>query len=261
MYREEYIHSRQNQAYEQYRNGVLLQDEIEKTYDEIDYKMRRPDLLGKTVRVTKRQFPAVNELICGICAEEQMECPPVYVYEDYYYGAESYGIRNPWIELSAKTIQDFSEEELRFVLGREIYKIMDGVTKQKTVMEEHFRMIRMMAPDQLEQVSRLSFYHWYRIANFSADNYGYLQCGDMRAAVNAILKMVLNSTVLAGQVNIGEFIGQASEINGLDDGVYNYTKSDESLPYAPHRIQNLMAYAVSARGLRARETMERRERT
>ena len=112
MYREEYIHCRQNQAFEQYRGGILLQKEIEKTYEEIDYKIRRTDLLGKTVQVTAHQFPTVNKLVKSICEYEQMECPPVYVYEDYYYGAESYGIREPWIELSAKTIQDFSEEEL-----------------------------------------------------------------------------------------------------------------------------------------------------
>lgn len=260
MYREEYIHCRQNQAFEQYRGGILLQKEIEKTYEEIDYKIRRPDLLGKTVQVTAHQFPTVNELVKSICEYEQMECPPVYVYEDYYYGAESYGIREPWIELSAKTIQDFSEEELGFVLGREIYKIADGVTGQKTMMEERFHMIRQMAPNQLEQASRISFYHWYRIANYSADNYGYLQCGNIQTAVNAILKMVLNSIGLADQVDIREFIGQASEINRLDDDVFNYTKADEPVPYAPHRIQNLMAYAISERGLRARETMERWKR-
>ena len=46
----------------------------------------------------------------------------------------------------------------------------------------------------------------------------------------------------------------------LDDDVFNYTKADEPVPYAPHRIQNLMAYAISERGLRARETMERWKR-
>ena len=59
--------------------------------------------------------------------------------------------------------------------------------------------------------------------------------------------------MLAGQVDVKEFIGQASEINKLDDMVFNYTKADESVPYAPHRIQSLMAYAVSERGMKARE--------
>ena len=31
------------------------------------------------------------------------------------------------------------------------------------------------------------------------------------------------------------------------DTVYRYTKADEAVPYAPHRIQSLLAYAVSDR--------------
>lgn len=253
MYRESYIHKGQNEAFEQYRDGVMFQEDIEKVYEEIDYKVKQPDFLGKTVKVTAKQFPQVYHMIQELCTYEQMECPAVYVYEDYYYGAESYGINSYWIELSAKTIQDFSEDELKFVLAREIYKISDGVTRQKTMMEERFKMIRQLAPNELEQVSKMSFYHWYRLANYSADNYGYLMCGSIKSSVDAILMMVLNSRMLAGQVDVKEFIGQASEINKLDDMVFNYTKADESVPYAPHRIQSLIAYAVSERGMKARE--------
>ncbi len=253
MYRENYIHSRQNEAYAQYREGIVFQKDIEKVYTDIDCKLKQPDYLGKTVRVSKKQFPEVYQIIQDVSVYEKLECPTVYVYEDYYYGAESYGISNFWIELSAKTIQDFTDKELQFVLAREIYKIADGVTKQRTMMEERFKVIRQMAPDQFEKSSKLSFYHWYRLANYSADNYGYLMCGSVKSSVDAILKMVLNSVMLAEQVDVKEFISQASEINRLDDMVSNYTKSDESVPYAPHRIQNLLAYVVSDRGMKARE--------
>ncbi len=257
MFREKYIHKGQNEAYSQYRDGVMFQEDIEKVYDEIDYRIRRPDLLGKTVRVSARQFPDVNRMVEALSGQAGISAPPVYVYEEYYYGAESYGISEPWIELSAKTVQDFTEDELCFVLAREIYKISDGVAKQRTMMEERFKAMRMVAPDQLEKASRLSFYHWYRLANYSADNYGYLSCGSIRNSIGAILKMVLNSTMLAGQVDVREFIGQASEINRLDDMVSNYTKADESVPYAPHRIQSLLAYAVSERGMEALEEMKK----
>ena len=249
MQRKDYINLKQDEAFEQYKSGVLFQEDIESVYDEIDYKIKLPDLLGKTVRVTDMQFPELYRMLHEICENESMECPAVYVYEDYYYGAESYGINNPWIELSAKTIQDFSKEELRFVLAREIYKIVDGVTRQRTMMEERFKVIQGVAPDQLEKISRLSFYHWYRLANYTADNYGYLSCGSIKSSVKAILLMVLNSRLLVEHTNVKEFISQASEINRLDDGVFNYTKADESVPYAPHRIQSLLAYAVSERGM------------
>jgi hypothetical protein len=120
------------------------------------------------------------------------------------------------------------------------------------MMDERFKMIRMVAPDELEKMSRLSFYHWYRLSNYSADNFGYLMCGSMKSSVQTILKLVLNSVMLAEQVDVKEFIGQASEINRQDNMVSNYTKADEAIPYAPHRIQSLLAYAISDRGMQTR---------
>lgn len=249
MERSVFIHAGQDEAYSQYEGGVMFQEDIEKVYDEIDYKVKLPDFLGKTVRVSEKQFPKLFQMVGDMAKEAGISSPAVYVYEDYYYGAESYGISNFWIEVSAKTIQDFTDRELQFVLAREIYKIADGVTKQRTMMEERFKVIHQIAPDQLEKSSRLSFCHWYRLANYSADNYGYLMCGSVKSSVDAVLKMVLNSVMLAEQVDVKEFISQASEINRLDDMVLNYTKADEFVPYAPHRIQNLLAYVVSERGI------------
>ena len=252
MYREDYVHEKQDEAFEKYLRGVSFQSDIETIYEKIDFKIKQPDFLGKTVRVTEKQFSNVYKIVNELAYVEGIECPTVYVYEDYYYGAESYGIEKTWIELSAKTIQDFSHEELVFVLAREIYKIGDGITRHKTMMDEYFKMIRMVAPDEMEKVSRLSFNHWYRLANYSADNYAYIRCGSIKSAINAILLMVLNSRMIVEQVDISEFIAQASEINQLDDVVSNYTKADESIPYAPYRLQNLIAYGISKRGLQAK---------
>ena len=249
MTRDQFINLKQDIANEQYKEGVLFQETIEHVYEDIDYKMKLPDRLGKTVRVTDKQFPRVNVLLEEASKELGLRKPEMFVYENYYYGAESYGIDKPWIEISAKTIQDFSEKELIFVIAREIFQISDGVTKQKTMLEERLKTMKSVAPTQVEQISKLSFYRWYRLANYSADNFGYLMCGSVSAAVNAIMLTVLNSRLLVQQTDLNEFINQASEINKLDDEVYNYTKADELVPYAPFRIQNLLAFAESDRGI------------
>ena len=135
MNRKEFVYPMQDIAFEKYREGILLQKDIESVYNDNEYKMKQPDLLGKTVRVTEKQFGNVHNIMKNICKDMDGNIPPVYVYEEYYYGAESYGISNHWIEISAKTVTDFTEDELTFVLAREVYKIMDGITKQKTMME------------------------------------------------------------------------------------------------------------------------------
>ena len=97
---------------------------------------------------------------------------------------------------------------------------------------------------------KIAFYKWYRFANYTADNYGYLACKSIKDAVYAILKLVLNSITLAEEVDIEEFLEQASEISRLNDKVYNHTKLDEAIPYAPYRIKNLLAYAISDRAMK-----------
>ena len=253
MTRDQFINLKQDIANEQYKEGVLFQETVEHVYGDIDYKMKLPDRLGKTVRVTDKQFPRVNVLLEEASKELGLRKPDMFVYENYYYGAESYGIEKPWIEISAKTIQDFSDKELMFVIAREIFQISDGVTKQKTMLEERLKTMKIVAPTQVEQVSKLSFFRWYRLANYSADNFGYLMCGSVLAAVNAIMLTVLNSRLLVQQTDQNEFINQASEINKLDDEVFNYTKADELVPYAPFRIQNLLAFAESDRGIIGRK--------
>lgn len=250
MERKDFVHVSQDKAFEIYQDGIVFEKDIENLYERNDYLMRRPDLLGKTVMVTSNQFSKVYDIMTKLMKNVNIERPDIYVYEEFYYGAESYGINKPWIEISAKTVQDFTTDELTFVLARELYKIWDGITKQRTMMEMKFKALSMVSVNEVEQISKLSFYKWYRLSNFSADNYGYLACKSVKVAIQSILKMVLNSTVLAEQIDINEFISQASEINKLDDEVSNYTKTDESVPYAPHRVQSIIAYALSERGMK-----------
>ena len=50
------------------------------------------------MKVTQKQFPEVYRIVNEISSNMDIDNPTVYVYEDYYYGAESYGISHYWIE-------------------------------------------------------------------------------------------------------------------------------------------------------------------
>ena len=71
---------------------MTFQKSVENVYDEIDYKIKLPDFLGKTVKVTQKQFPEVYRIVNEISSNMDIDNPTVYVYDDYYFGAESYGI-------------------------------------------------------------------------------------------------------------------------------------------------------------------------
>ena len=85
MDRKNYVHLLQDAAFEKYKEGVSFQKDIENTYDNTEYKVRQPDLLGKTVRVTEKQFHKVWEIMKNLYWHENGSPVPVYVYEEYFY--------------------------------------------------------------------------------------------------------------------------------------------------------------------------------
>ena len=71
------------------------------------------------------------------------------------------------------------------------------------------------------------------------------------------LKLILNNSYLAGNVDLPSYLKQAEKINRLDDNVYNATKLDEKVPYGPFRIKYLISYASSERGIEAFQSILR----
>lgn len=255
--KEAYVHTGTDDALKNYNNEIVPDEDIEKMYKTMEYCMKKPDLLGKTLLVSERQFPIINNLISELCNYMEMPKPDVYVFEDFFYGIESYGMQEYWIEISVKTIRDFTYSELKFLFARELYKIKTGVVYHTMLKNQIFGMQAYIPNigDVLKETSKIKFNHWCRMENYTADNFGYLMSNDLTASVNAIVAMVLNSKAMLSEIDMTAFIKQASAINKLDDVVSNYTKSDETMPYAPYRVECLLAYAISKRGIQARREL------
>lgn len=255
--KDRFLHVGTDKAYCEYKEEIALQDTVEEIFEDIDSRMKRPDLLGKTLLVTDKQFPGVYDILTKLSKYMDMEMPEMFVFEDFFYGIESYGMDQYWIEISAKTIRDFSEKELEFIISREFYKIKFGLTYQRTLMDQMFKIYETIPTvgETVSMVAKNKFNHWSRLENFTADNFGYLYCKDIRSSVNAIVAMILNSKSMLDEIDMKSFVSQAANINKLDDKVSNYTKADEPIPYAPMRVASVLAYAVSPRGMKARRNM------
>ncbi|MFJ8258560.1 M48 family metallopeptidase [Peribacillus asahii] len=252
--RQLFSHPLEETAFNDVTKTVNFKDLLEDQYIHFEEKKRWPDLLGKTVKVSEKQFPEVFALSRKIEQKTKITMPDLFVYEDIYYAIDSKGIDTPWIEVSASMLTDFTYKELEFMLAREICRIHYKHTHYHTLMNESIEMYSKGIPftnGVVEEVARVNFYRWNRLANYSADCFGYLIGMDLQAATQSILKCVLNSEYLAKHINLAEYLKQAEAINELHDPVYEATKSDEQFPYGPFRIKNLIAYASSERAMQA----------
>lgn len=249
-----YIHPLEEELYKEMMDSTYFSEEIMDYYKNFDEKLRKPDLLGKTVKVTQKQFKEVYDIAQEIAEINDMSIPNIYVYEDFYYGVESNGSDDPWIEISAKTLMDFTRDEITFLIGREMCNIKLKHTYYSTLIDETLKAMEqhniIVGMETLSKSLKVIMYKWSRISNYTADCFGYLMCRNLKACVNAILKLILNNIFLVENIDVAEYISQVDFINELDDSIYSFTKMDELIPYGPFRIKNLLAYASSERGIR-----------
>lgn len=248
--RQFYIHEMEDVLFKEISESIPFKEEIISQYVNFDEKIRKPDLLGKTVMVTNKQFKNVYDKINKLSDLYEIQTPSCYVYEDFYYGVESKGINETWIEISAKTLTDFNENELMFLLGKEICNIKLNHTQTYTLINEFLNAAsngNIIGSDTYSKAMKVRLNTWYRISCYSSDCFGYLMSESLRDSISAVLKLVLNSSYLVKNMDLREYIQQAEAINELDDSVYNFTKVDEQIPYAPFRIKNLLSYVSSER--------------
>lgn len=224
-------------------------DTFYKYYSNYSEKMRIPDLYGKTVRVTSKQFPKLYSIISSVCEGFHMDCPQMFVYEGFYYDIESYGIARPWIEISSASVSDLTAEELTFFISREIFKIKAHITERYMVVEECLRFInshgsKFFLHDKIKKGLELKYASWSRCAQYSADNFGYYIVQDLALTTRCILLSILNNKFLVDNIAISEYINDCNKIDLLSDKVSVFTKYDERIPYGQYRIKNLIRFAV-----------------
>lgn len=236
------------ESYDSLKKKIVLEDTALTYYREYTEKLLYVDLLGKTVKISPKQFSFVYEIVDRVTNDLEMDFPDVFVYEDFYYGVEAKGSEKPWIEISAKTIRDLDVLMIAFLVVRECFKIKIGACLTKVqalvMLETLAKNPVFIGRDISEKAFGLHYAYWCRLLEYSADQAAYLYIKDIKKAVEAILILVLNNVDLAKEVDIQEFIKQGEQILIYNEEVARYTKADEKIPYVPFRLLNLFNFAT-----------------
>lgn len=251
----------------------VAQDAFLEYYELFEEEGAYPDLFGKSVLVSRSQFPHIHGLVQEISKFLDMEMPLVFVHESYQQVCDSEGLRCPRLELSARMIRNFSETELRHVLAKEMFHIKAGHIRYE-VMSEKILGILNQAPNLpglnllknlggstaagfMSLTLRDTAFRWFRSACFSAENFAICYTGDIKASIDATLMTILNERELVNEVSLAWYVGQISRIESLQGPAATLEKINEVLPYGPYRILNMLRFVVSDRGQKFMEHCDR----
>jgi Zn-dependent protease with chaperone function len=210
--------------------------------------LARGRLLGSSVRVHQRQYPRVFTIVRQACAALEIPMPMIFVREDNYVPLVALGFGEPYsLVVSSHWVQIFSDDELAFMVGRELGHIAAGHTR--------FHSLLSVNGNENPIVS-LIFGAWLRRCALTCDKVGLLCCGSLEAAIRAMGIAAFHE--FGRQVDYEAFADQHADVES--DSVLRWGEWLSSEPYATRRIASLRRFMATEAYARA-ETWFLRERS
>jgi uncharacterized RDD family membrane protein YckC/Zn-dependent protease with chaperone function len=197
--------------------------------------LARGRLLGSSVRVHQTQYPRVFTIVKGACAALEIPMPFVFVREDNFVPVVALGFGEPYaLVLSSHWIELFADDELAFMIGRELGHIAAGHTR--------FHSLLSVNGNENPLIS-LIFGAWLRRCALTCDKVGLLCCGSLDAAIRAMGMAAFHS--FGRMVDYEKFAQQDAEVQS--DSVLRWGEWLSSEPYATRRIASLRAFEATQR--------------
>ncbi|HET9096549.1 MAG TPA: RDD family protein [Candidatus Baltobacteraceae bacterium] len=193
----------------------------------------RGRLIGTSVRVHESQNPQLFRVVKRCAAALGLPMPLVFVREDYNVPVLAVGLGEPYsIIISCNWIEHFNEDELTFMIGRELGHIASG----------HTRFTSLLSINGNENVIiSLVFGAWLRKTELTCDRVGLLCCGSLDAATRAIA--VASFHHFAREIDHEAFARQHQQM-GVDS-VFRLGEWLGAMPYATTRVDAMRTFMQS----------------
>ena len=247
-------------------NFIVNEQTLIRYAEEISEPATVPDLIGKSVKASDRQFPSIYSLVKSISGHFGIAVPDIYIFESYQYQIDSNGCFVPRLEISARMVRDFSRKELMHCVAKELAHIALGHIRTEVLVERMHEAIQTLAtlplvntlnlvggPKFYLMALRVKAFRWFKEAVFTAENVAAAYTGDVGSSVTSTLLQVFNERGMVNEIDVGAFCDQVGLIEMIAGSAATYTKMDEVNPYAPYRVGNILQYASSRRGVTLRQ--------
>ncbi len=242
---------------------------VAETLRAVEAPQTQRELLLGCVRVGPDQFPQIHDVANRAAWILQMPLPEVYVKPDQTWNAMALDAGRTFVILHSGLVDNMTPEELLFILGHEMAHIKSRHTLYTAVGRElvHRQYNRARTVSSIgsgligiatgiagavmkAQADRLAveWLTWRPNKELTCDRAGLLACGDVDVAARASAKLMLESTTLSDQLNIGALLRQYDDAQAqeLVAAVDPSEELENSHPYTCYRIRMLQAWSMTS---------------
>ncbi len=224
----EYEHPFDKKALDTLQGTKGLDTLVKKFYEYGVEKIFNIQLTSSNLKVTQSSFPELHAVF-----EETRQVlnlplvPHFYIIRSDELQGFTTGVDHPIIALSSGAVDSFTDEELRFIIGREM-----GHIKSQHVLYYEIGTILPLLSEILGAMTlgigsivsmglQIALLHWQQMSEYTADRAGLLACQDATIATSALAKVAGLPDKYVDKFNLDDFVTQAREFQGYDEGNYN----------------------------------------
>jgi Zn-dependent protease with chaperone function len=207
--------------------------------------------LASAVRVGPTQFGELHDMVTDAArALDLVPAPEVYVLQNPAVNAMTLGIDRPWIVVTTGALDLFDDEELRFLIGREVGHILSGHGVYRTMLFQLVALAERVAWIPIGgwglRAVVFGLEEWQRSAELSGDRAGLLVGQDVGAALRVHMKTAGGSRLR--QMDAAAFLAQAEDYASSADPGHSIARVlnlvGRSQPFAVHRAAELRGWVV-----------------
>jgi uncharacterized tellurite resistance protein B-like protein len=218
------------ELYEVYKVKQIIESHEEILKEHISF---RDELLANSVRLTAVISPRLHRIIEKVkSAFEIKDKIEFFSLNDNSYNAFAFKQKsNISIVFTSGLLENFSDEEILFVLGHEIGHILF----------EHNRLLLLYNPGKrkitfLPILAEKKFLTWQKKAEISCDRAGLVACKNYQTAIQSLLKVSYGLTEKNLNFNLPELMSQLKDIAHSE---YLSQLSTATHPLLPVRLKAL----------------------
>ena len=210
------------------KNTKGLEKLVKKFYDMGIENVIKLQYTGSSLKLSPNSFPELfrlTESACDILGVENI--PELYVHRSEQFTATTLGVDRPMIAISTECLDKLSNQELLFMIGREVAHI-----KCHHILYQEIGFIFPELMDALSNITlglsgvlssglKYALFHWAQMAEYTADRGGLLVCQDIYVAKQLFTKLAGLPEKYWATFQIEELDDQAHAFEGFTEKTFD----------------------------------------
>ena len=210
------------------KNTKGLEKVVKKFYDMGVENVIKLQYTGSSLKLSPKSFPDLYRLTktaCEILDVDQI--PELYVHRSEQFTATTLGVERPMIAISTECLDKLSNQELLFMIGREVAHIKcDHILYQEIgfifpELMDALSTITLGLSGVLSSGLKYALFHWAQMAEYTADRGGLLVCQDINVTKKLFTKLAGLPEKYWATFEVEELDNQAREFEGFTEKTFD----------------------------------------